>query len=160
VLCNSQDHLEIGTRDLDHAILVNAQNTNSWCTKKGDLQCAFPLDVPMVPSSTIIIATDVEHLTCGGFPLGKTIRLGSFEFIANYFCGLSLSPRRGDLGAAFMGSTRSGTPSLQRAMIEDSTEEFLMASSGEGASASPLLGGAAWGLRTLPSQPHYGWRTL
>jgi hypothetical protein len=36
-----------------------------------------------------------------------------------------------------MGSTHSGTPSPWWAMIEDSAEEFLTASSGEGGSALP-----------------------
>jgi hypothetical protein len=31
------------------------------------------------------------------------VRLGSFEFIIDYFNGLSLSPRRDGLGFAFMG---------------------------------------------------------
>jgi hypothetical protein len=48
-------------------------------------------------------------LTCGGFSLGETVRLGNFEFITDYFSGLSLSPRIGDTGVTFMGSTHSGT---------------------------------------------------
>jgi hypothetical protein len=36
----------------------------------------------MVPSSVIAITADGECLTCG-----KIIRLGNFEFIANYFGG-------------------------------------------------------------------------
>jgi hypothetical protein len=36
-----------------------------------------------------------------------------------------------------MGSTHNGRPSLWRAMIEDSTEDFLMASSGEMGSTLP-----------------------
>jgi hypothetical protein len=36
-----------------------------------------------------------------------------------------------------MGSTHSGTPSPRWAMIEDFTEEFLTASSGEGGSTLP-----------------------
>jgi hypothetical protein len=44
----------------------------------------------MVPSSTITVAADGERLTCGGFSLGVTVHLGNFEFIANYFSGLSL----------------------------------------------------------------------
>jgi hypothetical protein len=36
-----------------------------------------------------------------------------------------------------MGSTRGGAPSPQRAMIEDSVEEFLTASSGEGSFGFP-----------------------
>jgi hypothetical protein len=93
------------------------------------LQRAFPLDVLIVPSSAITVAADGERLTCGGFTLGETIRLVTFKFIADYFDDLSLSPIRGDLGAAFMSSSHSGTPSPWWAMIEDSVEEFLMVSS-------------------------------
>jgi hypothetical protein len=46
----------------------------------------------MVPSSTIIVATDGEHLSCDGFCLGETIRLWNFEFITDYFNDLRLSP--------------------------------------------------------------------
>jgi hypothetical protein len=86
----------------------------------------------MVPSSTITVAADSECLMCGGFSLDKTVHLKSFGFITDYFSGLSLSSRRGNSGAAFMGSTRSGTPSPWTTIIEDSAEEFLMTSSGEG----------------------------
>jgi hypothetical protein len=91
----------------------------------------------MVPSSVIIVAADGEHLMCGGFSLGETVRLGNFEFIADYFGGLSLSPRRGDLGAAFMGSTCSRVSTLRRAMIGDSTRELLMKPSREGSFSLP-----------------------
>jgi hypothetical protein len=137
MLCSSQDHLRIRMHNLDHPVLASVENTDSWHARKGDLQCDFPLEVPMVPSSVITIAADGEHLTCGGFSLGETVSLGSFKFIADYFSGLSLSPRRGDSGAAFMCSTRSGTPPLWRAMIEEYVEEFLMASSGEGGFSLP-----------------------
>jgi hypothetical protein len=85
----------------------------------------------MVPSSMLAIATDDEHLSCGGFSLDETIRFGSLEFIANCFSGLSLSPKRDGSDAAFMGSAHSGPPSPQRSMIGDSTEEFHMASDEE-----------------------------
>jgi hypothetical protein len=147
-------------RDLDHPILAGAENTNSWCSRKGDLQRAFPLDVPMVPSYMITIAADGEHLTYDGFSLSKTIQLGNFEFIADYFSGLSLSTRRGDSAAAFMGSTRSGTPSPWWAIIEEFAREFLTASSREGDLASPLPGLMARMLCPLTSQPHHGWRML
>jgi hypothetical protein len=91
--------------------LTDAKNIDSWRDRKGDLQRAFPLDVLMVPSSTLAITTDGEHLMCDDFSLGETVHIGSFEFIADYFGGLSLSPRRSDLGASFMGSTRSRSPS-------------------------------------------------
>jgi hypothetical protein len=92
----------------------------------------------MVPSFVLVVVADGEHLTCGGFSLGKTVHLGSFEFITDYFDGLSLSPRRGDSGATFMGSTRNGTSSPWLAMTENSAEEFLTTSSGEGG-LQPLL---------------------
>jgi hypothetical protein len=118
--------------------LVGGKKTNSWRAKMGDLHRVFPLDVPMVPSSVITVAANGERLMCGGFSLGETVRLGNFEFIADYFGGLSLSPRTDDVGtAAFMVSTHSGAPTLRRAMIEDSTEEFLMASSGAGSFGLP-----------------------
>jgi hypothetical protein len=104
----------------------------------------------------ITVTVDGECLMCGGFSLDKIDRLGNFEFIADYFDNLSLSPKMGDSGAAFMGSTQSGTPSSWWAMIGDSIDKFLTMSSGEGASASPLPGGAAWGPCLLPLQPHNG----
>jgi hypothetical protein len=76
-------------------------------------------------------------LTCGGFSLGKTIRLGNFKFIADYFGGLVLSPRRGNTGAIFMGPTHNRTSIPRQTMIEDSTEEFLTAPSMEGSFGLP-----------------------
>jgi hypothetical protein len=49
----------------------------------------------MVPLYAITVTANGECLMCGGFSLSETIHLGSFEFIADYFGGLSLSPRRG-----------------------------------------------------------------
>jgi hypothetical protein len=40
----------------------------------------------------IAITADGERLTCDGFFLGGTVCFGNFEFIANYFSGLSPSP--------------------------------------------------------------------
>jgi hypothetical protein len=74
---------------------------------------------------------------CGGFFLSKTIHIRNFEFITDYFGGLSLSPRRGDEGAAFVGSTHSGASTPQCGMIEDFTEKFLMVSSREGNLSNP-----------------------
>jgi hypothetical protein len=99
---------------------------------RGDLQCAFPLDRS---DGSIIFnrhCTDDECLTYGGFFLGETVHVGNFKFIADYFGSMSLSPRKGDEDTTLMGSTRSGASTLRRAMIEDSIEEFLTVSSGEG----------------------------
>jgi hypothetical protein len=72
--------------------LAGAKNTDSWCARKGDLQCAFPLDIPMVASSVLAVAADDEQMSCGGFSLNESIHFGSLEFIADCFGGLSLSP--------------------------------------------------------------------
>jgi hypothetical protein len=69
--------------DLDHAILVGAKNTDSWRARKGDFQCAFPLHVTIVPSSMLAVVSGSERLMSGGFSLGETIRLGSFNFITD-----------------------------------------------------------------------------
>jgi hypothetical protein len=88
--------------------LARAKNTNRWHAKNGDLHRATPLDVPMVPSSSITITADGEHLACGGFSLGEPVCLGNLEFIDDYFVGLSLSPRRGNEGTVFVGSNCGG----------------------------------------------------
>jgi hypothetical protein len=67
----------------------------------------------------------------------KPFTFGSLDFIADYFGGPSLSPRRDGLDATFMGSNCSGLPYSPRAMIGDSTKKFLMASGGEGGSGFP-----------------------
>jgi hypothetical protein len=83
--------------DLDHPVLAGVENTDSWHTRKGDLENAFPLGVMMVPSSVITtIGADAEYLTCGGFSLGETIHIGSFEFVADYFGVQILFPGKGD----------------------------------------------------------------
>jgi hypothetical protein len=74
---------------------------------------------------------------CGGVSLGETIWFGSLQFITDYFDSLSLSPKGSDSGAIFMGTTHNGSLSLW-AMIEDSTEEFYMASNGERGSGLPF----------------------
>jgi hypothetical protein len=113
----------------------------------------------MVHSSAIAVAANSERLTCGGFSLDKTVRLGNFKFITDYFSDLSLFPRRGDAGTAFMGSTHSGTSTQRQAMIGTPPRSSSRCQAGRGASASPLLEGATRGLRLPLSQPRHGWRT-
>jgi hypothetical protein len=98
----------------------------------------------MVPSSVLTLSINGECLTCGGLSLGVVVHLASFEFIADYFSGLSLSPRWSDSGTVFMVSTRSGSLSPWWSMTED----------------SPLPQGSAWGLCLLLPQPHHGKGTL
>jgi hypothetical protein len=71
--------------------------------RKGDLELAFPLDVPMVPSMALAVTADGEHLSCDVFSHSETIRVGSLEFITDCFSGLSLSPMGGGSDAAVMG---------------------------------------------------------
>jgi hypothetical protein len=54
-------------------ILSVQKNIDSWCTRKGDLQRAFPPDDPMAHSSALTISIDGERLTCGGFSLDEPI---------------------------------------------------------------------------------------
>jgi hypothetical protein len=86
----------------------------------------------MVPSSSIAVTADSEHLACGGFSLGEPILFGNFDFITDYFGVLSLSQMGGNDGFIFVGSTHCGASTPQRVLVEDSTEEFLTRASGEG----------------------------
>jgi hypothetical protein len=101
------------------------------------LRRAFPLDVLMVTSSTLVVFSNGKCLACSGFSCGKTVCFGSLEFIADYFGGLSLSPRGSNSDATLMCPTHGEPPSPLRAMIEDSTEEFHMDSSREEGFAHP-----------------------
>jgi hypothetical protein len=80
----------------------------------------------MVCSSALAVSTNSKHLIYSGFSLSETICLAIFVFIADYFDGLSLSPRRSYSGTALMCSTHSRPSSPGWAMIENSTEEFHM----------------------------------
>jgi hypothetical protein len=60
-------------------------------------------EVLMVPSSLITVAAEGECLTCGGFSLGKPVHHRNFEFITDYFRGLSLFPKRGQRRHHFRG---------------------------------------------------------
>jgi hypothetical protein len=91
----------------------------------------FLYEVLTVPSSSITVVSDGEYVTCGGFSPSEPISLHNIDFITDYFGGLSLSPRRGNDSAVFMGSTHGGASTPQRATIKDSHEEFLTVSSGE-----------------------------
>jgi hypothetical protein len=71
--------------------LAGAKNTDNWRARKGDLHRAFPLEVSMVPSSTLATAAFGEHLLCDGFSPGETICFGNLEFITDRFGSLSLS---------------------------------------------------------------------
>jgi hypothetical protein len=144
------------TSEQEHAILTtlylpDVKNIDSWRARKGHLQRSFPLDVLMIPSSVVTVAANGECLTCGGFSLSETICLRNFGFITDYFDDLSLSSRRGNEGATFMGSTRGGAPTPRWAMIEGSAEEFLTVSSGEGSFGLPAFRWCGAGASITPT---------
>jgi hypothetical protein len=91
----------------------------------------------MVHSSTLVVTTDSERLTCSGFSLSKIVRFGSLEFIADCFGILSLSLKGSNLGTVFMGMARSGSPSLHT-ILEDFADEFYMTSSRERSFGFPI----------------------
>jgi hypothetical protein len=111
---------------------TGAKNTNNWHTRKEDLQCAFPLNVLMVPSSPLVVATNSECLSCGGCFLGETIRFGSLKFIADHFSGLSLSPSGDVSDTIVMGFTHSEPPSPSWTTTGNSVEDLPTSSNGEG----------------------------
>jgi hypothetical protein len=56
---------------------AGAKNTDSWRCRKADLQCVFPLNVLMVPSSVFITTTGGVRLPHDVSSLSETIRFGS-----------------------------------------------------------------------------------
>jgi hypothetical protein len=132
VLYSSQDHLRTGTCNPNHPVLPSAKNTDNWHVRKGDLQRAFPLGIPMVSSSALTVAANGERLLCGGFSLGETICFACIKCISDHFGVLSLSPMRDGLDTIIMGSAHDGPLSTLQEMMGDSTKEFHMTSNGEG----------------------------
>jgi hypothetical protein len=133
VLCSSQDHLRTRTHDLDHPILAGAENTDSWCVRKGDLQRAILLDVLMVPSQKLSFVANDNNPTNIGLTLGSIIYFGSLEFTTDR---LSLSPVEGDSSAIFIGMVHSGMPSLHTTLEETSDKDDATSGTG-GSSESP-----------------------
>jgi hypothetical protein len=76
-------------------------------------------------------------LTSVEFTSGKTIRFGSFEFIADRFGDLSLSPEGNDSGVIFVGMIHSGSPPLCT-ILEESIDEDNTTSNGRGSSNLPI----------------------
>jgi hypothetical protein len=141
VLCSSQDHIGTGTRDLDHPIFVGAKNTNSWHTKKGDLQLAFPRDVSMVPSPKLPFGANGNNPTSVGLALCSTIHFGSVEFIVDCLGRLSLYPQEWDSSDIFVGMAHNTSPSLCTA-LEDSSNEDRATSGTGGSSRFPSPSGS------------------
>jgi hypothetical protein len=72
--------------------LVGVKNIDSWRSRKGDLQRAFPPNVLMVPSLAFIATTGDKCLPNHVSSPGRTIHFGSLEFITDHFGSLSLTP--------------------------------------------------------------------
>jgi hypothetical protein len=133
VLCSLQDHLRTRTCDVDHHVLVGAKNTDSWHTRKLDLQHTFPLDVPRVISLKHSFIANGDNLIGVSLTPGETIHFSSLEFTTDRHGCLSLSPYEGDSSTIFVGMVHGGSPSLHT-ILEDSSNEGGTAS---GARDSP-----------------------
>jgi hypothetical protein len=123
VFHSSQDHLRIGTRDLDHPISCSVKNTDSWCTRKRDLQRAFSLNVLMVRALKLSFIANNNNPTGVGLALGSTIHFTRLEFIADCLRHLSLSPQEWDSSATFVGMVYSRSPTLGTTLEESSDED-------------------------------------
>jgi hypothetical protein len=117
---------------------AGAENTNSWRAMKGNLQRAFPLDVPIVYSSRHTFVANGNNPTGIGLTPGETICFGSLELTADRFGCLSLSPKRVDQGVVFIGMVHSGSLSLHTT-LEESFDEGSAASDEGGALDSSVV---------------------
>jgi hypothetical protein len=72
--------------------LAGAKNTDSWCTRKGDLQRSFPQAILMVQPKLSFIANS-NNPTGVNLAPGSTIHNGSLEFVTNHFGHLMFLPR-------------------------------------------------------------------
>jgi hypothetical protein len=129
--------------DLDHPILASAENIDNLHARKGDLQRAFPLDVPMVTSPKLPFVTNGDNLTGIGLTLGETSHFDSLEFTANHLGRLSVSPYEGDSSAIFVGMVHSGSSSLHT-ILQDFSDEGDTASGAGEALDPPAPEGATW----------------
>jgi hypothetical protein len=142
------------TSELECVILttvyfVGAENTDSWHARKVDLQCAFPLDVPMVYSPKLTFIANCNNPIGVGLAPGESICFGSLEFTIDRFGRLSLSPKEDDSSAVFIGMLHSGSPSWHTT-FEDSSDEGGTTLGGEGSSGSPSLQGCNMATPTVP----------
>jgi hypothetical protein len=124
------DHLRTGTHDLDNLGHADAENTNSWCTRKGGLQRAFPQDVLMATSPKLSFIANCSNPIGIGLTPGETIHFGSLDFTANCLGRLSLSPKERDSDTIFIGMVHSGSPSLLTTLEDSYNEDGATSSTG------------------------------
>jgi hypothetical protein len=100
----------------------------------------FPLNVSIVHSAKPTVITDGNQQTNAGFAPGKTIHLGSLEFITDRFDSLSLTSEGNDSSTIFVGMVHRGSLSLH-AILEEFIDEGDTTSSGWGSSVFPISRG-------------------
>jgi hypothetical protein len=136
-------NLKLECTILTTLLFASAENTDIWHARKGDLQRAFPLDVPMVCLLKLTFVANGNNLTGVDIAPSETIYFGSLEFTADRFGRLSLSPKGVDLGAIFVGMVHNRLPSLRTTLEESSNGG--KAASGEGGTMDPSdPEGAMW----------------
>jgi hypothetical protein len=103
---------ELEAHDLVDLVICRCRKHQYSACQEGGFVTHFPLNVLMVRSSALTVATDGKHLTYGGFTPGQTIHFESLELITNGFGSLSLSRTGNDSGTVFVGMTHNGLPTL------------------------------------------------
>jgi hypothetical protein len=114
----------------------------------------------MVPSSAIAITVHGKHLAYGGFSLSEAVCHGNYEFITDYFSGLSLSPRRGNEGAFLWAQFIVGRLPHSGPRSRAPPRSSLLQPARKEASATLPSNSAARGPCLPPLQPQHGRRTL
>jgi hypothetical protein len=114
--------------ELECAILIILflpvqKNTGSWCTRKGNLQRALPLDILMVPSPKFSFVANGNNPIGVGLAPGSTIQFGSLGFTADHLGRLSLSHQERDSSVIFVGMVHNGSRSLHTTLKESTDED-------------------------------------
>jgi hypothetical protein len=114
----------------------------------------------MVPASSITITSNGEHLACSGFSLSEPVHLGNFEFIADYFGGLSQSPGGATKVPFLWAQLASGHLLRSGPQPRTPWRSSSLHQARKEATTTHPPDGVAWGPRLPPLQQQHGRRML